>query len=83
MSCRGNLFLKYCVKSVELSHTCQENANNVTKYSVKHARLLCKAMVTFFKMMLYSSKLSNLKDRMVKSIQTNKPDELKQCDISP
>jgi hypothetical protein len=83
MSSRENSFLKYCVKSVELSHTCQESANNVTKYSAKHARLLCKEMAIFFKMMLFSSKLSNLKDRMLKLMEIIKLDELKQCDILP
>lgn len=59
MSCKENLFLKYCVKSVELSHICQESANNVTKFSAKPVKLSCKEMDTSFKMMLYLSKLSN------------------------
>lgn len=53
MSYKENWFLRYCVKSVELSHICQESANNVTKYFAKPVKLLCKEMDLSSKMTLY------------------------------
>jgi len=59
MSYKENLYLKYYVKSVELSHICQESANNVISVTAKPVKLLCKEMDTFFKMIIYLTKLSN------------------------
>ena len=81
MSFKENWFLKFYVKSVELSHTCQESADNVIRYSAKPVKLSCKVTDISFKMKLYLSKLSNLKVKMLK--ETNNLDVHKQCDILP
>lgn len=84
MSYKENLYLKYYVKSVELSLICQESVNNVINATAKPVKLSCKEMDTSFKMMLYLSKLSNQKYKMLmKETETNNLKELKQCDILP